>query len=197
VITAYESGELGDGVYLALELVVGVDERAWRAGAPRTAAEILGVWRQVGAGLVEIHRAGIVHRDLKPENVVVADDGRVVIVDFGLATGTIAVGAWSLTTTGQMIGTPSYMAMEQLRGDPASPKSDQFAFCVALWEALAGARPFPVRPTVTAQALALMQPPAPPRGSDRRVFDVLSRGLAVEPERRWPSMADLLTALGR
>jgi serine/threonine protein kinase len=195
VVSCYESGELGDGVFLALELIAGVDERAWRAAATRSTAEILGVWRQVGAGLMEIHRAGIVHRDLKPENVVVADDGRVVIVDFGLATGTIAVGAWAVTTTGQIIGTPSYMALEQLRGEPATAKSDQFTFCVCLWEALCGARPFPPRPTVTAQALALMQPPSPPPRGDRRVFEALARGLAADAERRWASMADLVAAL--
>src|SRR5439155_21341563 len=103
--------------------------------------EVLAVWRKVADGLAAAHRAGIVHRDLKPDNVFIASDGRVVLGDFGLAS-VAADGSATLTATGQILGTPLYMPLEQLCGGGATARSDQFALCVCLWEALVGTRPF-------------------------------------------------------
>jgi tRNA A-37 threonylcarbamoyl transferase component Bud32 len=197
VVAVYDVGEAGDELYLALELVVGTTARAWRARPElpaRTPGEILALWIQVGAGLAAVHRAGIVHRDVKPDNVLVADDGRVLIGDFGLATGDLGDTALELTASGQLLGTPIYMAPEQLRGEAATARSDQFALCVCLWEALTGRRPF-AGDSIAALAVAMLTPPALPAGADRAVFVTLARGLQPDPERRWPDVAALLDAL--
>jgi serine/threonine protein kinase len=201
VIAVHDVGEAGDQLYLALELLAGTTARGWQATAHpllqpgrRTTAEILGVWRQVGAGLAAVHRAGIVHRDVKPDNVLVGDDGRVVLGDFGLATGELDALTTTLTATGQMIGTPMYMAPEQLRGEPATARSDQYAFCVCVWEALTGERPFRAG-TIVELALATARRPALPSGHDRRVLSALARGLDPDPAKRWPDLEHLGVAL--
>lgn len=193
-------GGADDELFLTLELVEGTHARAWRDAAPRTPAEILGVWRQAAAGVAAVHRAGIVHRDLKPDNILVAADGRVLVGDFGLATGALGDthdGATSLTQSGAVIGTPIYMAPEQLFGEAATAKSDQYALCVSIWEALAGARPFRGA-TIGAIALAMRKPPtARPSHTLRHVFAALARGLEPDPAKRWPDVAALLAALSR
>jgi len=194
VLAVHDVGEIDDVVYVVLELVEGMTARAWRAAAPRTPDEILAVWRMAGAGLAAVHRAGIVHRDVKPDNVLVADDERVLLGDFGLATAPGGDAMTALTSTGQVLGTPLYMAPEQLRGEPATARSDQFALCVCLWEALAGVRPF-AGATTAALAVAMLDEPAVPGHVDRRVFAVLARGLAAKPEARWPDVDALLAAL--
>ena len=194
VMAVHDVGEVGDELYLALELIVGTTAREWLEARPRSAAESLAVWRQAGAGLAAIHKAGIVHRDIKPENVFVATDGRVVIGDFGLATGDLGQTTMNLTATGAVIGTPLYMPVEQLGGEVATAKGDQFSLCVCLWESLAGKRPFQAN-TMASLALAMLKPPEIPAGCDRRIFTVLQRGLATEPGERWPDVTALLEAL--
>ena len=210
VVSVYDAGELGsDGsvadeltestgsateLFLALELVVGTNARTWRAAASRTCAEILAVWKQAAAGIAAVHRAGIVHRDIKPDNVLVSDDGRVLVGDFGLATGELGAPTTTLTVEGVMVGTPLYMSPEQLSGDPATAKSDQFALCTSIWEALVGQRPFSGG-TVGAIAIAMTKPLALPRSGERAVFGVLARGLDPDPARRYPDVDALITAL--
>jgi hypothetical protein len=193
VLAVHDVGEVGDQLFLALELVVGTTARAWLAAAPRSPEDIVALWRAVGAGLAAVHRAGIVHRDVKPDNVLVADDGRVLLGDFGLATA--AVGdTTDLTQTGQVLGTPLYMAPEQLHGEPATARSDQFALCVCLWEALAKTRPF-TGATFGALAVAMLAPPKLPPGENRERFALLARGLARDPRDRWPDVDALVAAL--
>ena len=187
-----EDGEL----FVALELVDGSTARAWRAAAPRATAEVLALWRTVAEGLTAAHRAGIVHRDLKPDNVFVASDGRVVIGDFGLASMAADGGSTTLTASGQIVGTPLYMPLEQLRGGAATARSDQFALCVCMWEALVGARPFRAGSTVAALIAAMHARPVLPRRR-RGLLAVLARGLDPDPERRWPDIPALLGALDR
>ncbi|MDQ3336365.1 MAG: protein kinase [Myxococcota bacterium] len=200
VVSVYDVGESADELFLALELVIGTDARTWRALQPRTTADILGVWRQVATGLAAVHRAYIVHRDIKPDNVLVAEDGRVLLGDFGLATdrSTAVQTATNLISTGAILGTPIYMAYEQLVGGPATHKSDQYALCASIWEALAGTRPF-VGPTLGAIATAMQaRPVLPPnlRAADHHIFSVLVRGLDPDPEKRWPNIDALLAAFG-
>lgn len=201
VLTVHDVGEVDGEVFLALELVRGKNARAWRAAAERTPTEVLAVWCAAAAGLAAVHRAGLVHRDIKPDNVLVADDGRVLVGDFGLAKGDAGLGIGAevdvgMTATGQLVGTPSYMAPELLRGDAATPQSDQFAWCLAAWEALTGARPFQGA-SVAALAVAMTRAPAIPAGSERRLMRILARGLDPVPSRRWPDMGALVEALAR
>ena len=197
VVAVYDLGQASDGeLFVALELVDGTSARAWAAAAPRTAAQVIATWRAVADGLAAVHRAGIVHRDLKPDNVFVARDGRVVLGDFGLASLQADGGSTTLTATGQILGTPLYMPLEQLRGGAATARSDQFALCVCLWEALVGERPWPVGGTVAALIVAMRAPPKLPR-RHRGVLAVLARGLDPAPDRRWPDVAALSHALDR
>jgi tetratricopeptide (TPR) repeat protein/predicted Ser/Thr protein kinase len=209
VVTIHEVGTWQGRVFVAMEFVEGLTLKGWLAAASRTPAEILGVFLQAGRGLAAAHAAGIVHRDFKPENALVAKDGTVHVVDFGLArasmanvdaiaTGENEVSDAELTRTGAVMGTPAYMAPEQHRGEPAGVAADQFAFCVALWEAWYGARPFKAD-TMGALALAVLEgdiaaPPADSRVPARH-RRILEQGLATEPGARHASMNALLDAL--
>jgi len=195
VVAVHDFGDANGEPYLALDLVRGADARTWLDAEPRAPKDILAIWRQVARGLAAVHAAGILHRDLKPENVLVGTDGRAVITDFGLATR--VAGEVPLTKEGHVVGTPLYMPVEILHGKPATAKTDQFAWCVCVWEALVGARPFPMKATLAQQAFALLAVPAPPEGSDRHLMNVLVRGLDPEPAKRWPDMAALVAKLER
>jgi tetratricopeptide (TPR) repeat protein len=196
--------------FLALELIDGESLTVWLA-KPRHWREILGVFALAGRGLAAAHAAGIVHRDFKPDNVLVASDGRVCVSDFGLARAVSQVPATtpgpitgtvepSLTRTGTLLGTPSYMAPEQLAGKSADEKSDQFSFCVALWEAVHREHPFGKRSWDELVAAVSAGRIAPVPASTRvpaRLRRVLRTGLAVDPAHRYPSMGALLAALRR
>jgi tetratricopeptide (TPR) repeat protein/predicted Ser/Thr protein kinase len=213
----YEVGETDGQVYIAMEYIQGETLRAWTKRQPRTWREVVAMYLQAGRGLAAAHAAGLIHRDFKPDNVLVGDDGRARVVDFGLAraheggpapdlasTGEFAApvdGASSLdvalTEVGTVLGTLAYMAPEQHRGEPADARSDQFAFCVALWEGLYGQRPFAGR---TSDALAAEMEMGvlrePPRVRvPAAVHALLRRGLAPHPRDRWPSMDALLAVL--
>jgi eukaryotic-like serine/threonine-protein kinase len=207
VVTVHDVGSVGDDVFLAMELVEGQTLREWLK-TPRPWRSTLEILRQAGRGLAAAHAAGLVHRDFKPENVLVAASGRVVVTDFGLARPTPggspgpAAGPRPDETTdgdqtraGLLVGTPPYMAPEQLRGAAAGAHADQFGFAVTLWEALFGQRPFAggdVRALLAAMAAG---PPPPPRQIPRRLARALARGLALRPEDRHTSMEAMLQAL--
>jgi serine/threonine protein kinase len=196
VVAVYDAGEADDEVCLVLELVEGTNAREWCETVQRPLDEVVGVWRQASAGVAAVHRAGIVHRDIKPDNVFVSVDGRVLVGDFGLATGDLGT-TMNLTVTGAVVGTPLYMSPEQLNGLPATAKSDQFALATSIWEAVAGERPFRGT-TIGAIALAMTKPlPVPQRApvEARRVLNVLQRGLEWDPAQRYPSVDAMLAAL--
>ena len=151
VVTVYEVGEHEGRVYLAMELVEGPTLRAWLAEERRTFTEVLRMFMQVGDGLEAVHAAGLMHRDFKPDNVIVGPDGRPRIADFGIAglaeeQGCVAPHAQqkqhaletTLAGTGRLAGTPAFMAPEILAGERASPASDQWSFCAALYRAAYG-----------------------------------------------------------
>ncbi len=215
IVTIYEVGESQKRVFIAMELVAGLTLRdALRE--PRPWSEIVAIFRQAGQGLWAVHQHGLVHRDFKPENVMVGDDGRVRIVDFGLArrltppdlaapeseAASVPVGVTSALPS-RVSGTPLYMAPEQY--DPSVPpdsRSDQFAFCVALFEALYGQRPFPG--STPAELVANMEagrrvelPKAARAAVPDWLHSLLLRGLSYQPEARFASMAELLQELGR
>jgi eukaryotic-like serine/threonine-protein kinase len=209
VVTVYEVGEHDRGVFVAMELVEGVSLQKWQQQRVRTRRELVDVYLQAGRGLSAAHRAGLVHRDFKPANVLVGNDGRVRVVDFGLAQGpglaaptTSSAGRQRptrpvspVTRTGALVGTPAYMAPEQLAGVEADARADQFGFCVALYEALVGCRPFEV---AALQMASERKVPRPTKGSRRLPWllrRALRRGLAIEPQRRFPDMDALLRAI--
>jgi len=149
VVQVYEVGTVEAGVYIAMELVRGKSVGEWLAAAPRSWREIVAVFLQAGAGLVAAHAVGVVHRDVKPDNLLVGDDGRVRVLDFSLARppepspdAAEDLKDTLRTRMGALIGTPLYMSPEQLLGHPADARSDQFSFCVTLYEALYRVRPF-------------------------------------------------------
>jgi hypothetical protein len=206
VLTVHDVGGVDPELYVVMELVDGWPMSRWITEAdPRPDwRRILDVYEQVGRGLSAAHQLGVVHRDVKPENILVARKGRVLIGDFGLAGLAEASGGTpdpadlptGLTQTGAVLGTPAYMAPEQHDGRPADMLSDQFSFCVSLYESLHGRRPFPGQ-TAAEIATAVRTRP-PPIGGDRvpRAIDrVVVRGLAVDPRQRHPSMDALLAAL--
>ncbi len=220
VITVYEVGVQGTVVFLAQELMDAGTLGGWLEKR-RTREAILAKFVAAGRGLAAAHAAGLVHRDFKPDNVLLGSDGRVRVADFGLARalGTedglpaetraniaraqrdLSTNPMSpLTRTGAVMGTPMYMAPEQHQGERADERSDQFAFCVALYFALYGDWPYPGK---TAEAVANSvikgRLQDPPRGNDvpAKLRQILVRGLATAPANRFPSMDSLLAELTR
>jgi Tol biopolymer transport system component/tRNA A-37 threonylcarbamoyl transferase component Bud32 len=205
VISVFDAATIDGHDVIVMELVEGQTLAGWLA-RPRKQREIVAMLLAAGRGLAAAHAAGLVHRDFKPQNVLVDPRGRAVVTDFGLARAVgepgeppldrpsgrdphALAGALDspLTAAGAVLGTPAYMAPEQLAGDSADERADQFAFCVTLWEALCGERPF-------ARTIVV------PRGGDRvprSLRKLLARGLKTDPAERWPSLVALLDAIER
>ncbi len=210
VVSVYDVGIADSHIFIAMELVKGGTLTSW-LDTPRSWREVLAVMQSAGRGLAAVHAAGLIHRDFKLDNVLIGDDGRVCVTDFGLARvsdagddprateGRLALGPVHVTRTGALLGTPSYMPPEQLRGEPATAASDQFAFCAALYEALLGVRPFAggsVEELLAAHALGQLRPPLPTRARvPGFVRSALRRGLSSDPAHRFVSMDALLSAL--
>ena len=202
--------------YVVMEHLRGQSLDRWQRRSPHW-REVLRVYVQAGRGLAAAHRAGVIHRDFKPHNAMLieggVDDGRVKVLDFGLARSDLeeasreavtgaAPGSFelSLTRTGALLGTPAYMAPEQLAGSPAGARSDQFSFAVSLYEALYGRLPFAddSLASLTRAVLAGAVRP-PPTGSQvpRWVRRVVLRALSRDPDARFASMSELCDALSR
>ncbi len=232
VVRVYDVDEIDGRLCMAMELVVGTPLSLWQR-TPRAWLEVLEVYGQAGRGLAAAHAEGLMHRDFKPANCIVGERGIVKVLDFGLARGvgtepgpmpheaessssssatsedsdraSVSQGSADqiLTRTGTMLGTLAYMAPEQLLGQVADPRSDQFAFCVALYEALYGARPFSGDSAMGLLYAIQSSPPVarrPPAGVPpvpKWVFDVVRRGLAVASHDRYADMDALLAALER
>ncbi|MCG8424926.1 MAG: serine/threonine protein kinase [Proteobacteria bacterium] len=211
VARIYEAGQIDGRSFIAMELIQGMTLSQWCDVAPRSWPDVLSLYVQAGRGLAAVHRAGIIHRDFKPENVLVGDDGRPRVLDFGLALlangpdipASDACGAEQpsgsrLTQQGVLLGTPYYMSPEQLSGDPVGPASDQFNFCVGLYESLYGVAPFEGRGMAQAAAKVHgdVRQPAVKSADLERLRNIIVRGLAPDPTDRWPSMDDLLGVLG-
>ncbi len=151
---------------------------------------------QAAAALDAAHANGIVHRDVKPANLLLDNDERVKVADFGVAS---AADLGSFTEAGTVVGTAGYLAPEQARGERATPASDLYALAVVAFELLTGKRPFE-RESSTAEAMAHVSAPIPPASDSdpqlpRELDDVLARGLAKEPEHRFATAADFVDSL--
>src|SRR5262249_7226417 len=187
IVAVYDVGEHDGRVFLAMEFIDGQTLRHWQA-SPRSWRDVVSIYVRVARGLVHAHAAGIVHRDFKPDNVLVDTEGNPRITDFGLAK--VAPGAASTTSpgsqhtlTGTGAGTPGYMPPEQRAGEPTDAQTDQYAFCAALFEALAGKLP---TGTDGDPAIAAVPP---------EVVAAIRRGLADDRAARWPSIAALTEAI--
>lgn len=219
VVAIYEVGSVSAGVFIAMEFVEGKNVAEWLEAQPRSWREVVGTFVQAGEGLAAAHALDLVHRDFKPVNVMVGDDRRVRVLDFGLARGAgiggndpvpvptdqdldtlQALQGTPVTQAGLVMGTPAYMAPEQHFSQPTGARGDQFSFCVSLYEALYGQRPFSganrkeLRDSVFQQRFT---EPAPGTKVPAWLRRVVLRGLSVRPEDRWPSMEALLDQLRR
>ena len=265
VVTVHDVGLIDDALFVAMEFIDGQTLRIWQEAPGRDFDDILRTYAKAGEGLAAAHAAGLVHRDFKPDNVMVTEDGRVVVLDFGLARlAGPAEGEDPMGTTGgrrdpahpedpdesptpaaidpradgdphdphdmgppterinlrpspsswppgtksnpaglaavthaKILGTPAYMSPEQHLGRRVGARSDQFSYCVALWEALYGASPF-AGTTPAERAMYVTEgtrSTAGRRVGPSAVRSALDRGMAVDPALRFPDMGALLAAL--
>jgi len=226
VVQVFEVGTTEDGrsPYVVMELIEGPTLRKWMSDGSHAWREVVEVVLRAAQGLWAAHQAGIIHRDLKPENVLMGRDGRPRVIDFGLARAmggaseepseeaTLRSGAHApsvhagsgggspqLTATGQVMGTPAYMAPEVFAGEH-TPLSDQYALCVTLYEALFGRRPFAAEsPQELIEKLLSQQAelPADRRGVPRHVGAIVLRGLRRAPRERFGDLGRFVEALER
>lgn len=211
VVTVYDIGVHEGRSFVAMELVEGATLTAWAAAQPRPWTEIIDVMVAAGRGLAAIHAAGLIHRDLKPDNILIDPSGIPRIADFGLVKDVgdpsdaaafpseASPDALALTQTGAMVGTPAYMAPEQMRNEHATPASDQFSFAATLFEAVYQQRSHAAGNVMQLYS-ARMEGALPTPSSSvvpQAVFDVIRRAMAPSPHDRFGSMTELLDALER
>jgi tetratricopeptide (TPR) repeat protein/tRNA A-37 threonylcarbamoyl transferase component Bud32 len=215
VVRVHDVGVHEDRVFVAMEFVDGQTLAEWMLSDDRSWREVLKVFEAAARGLAAAHAQGLIHRDFKPENVMIGHDGRVRVMDFGLArlgdersseaidlrasrAAELSVLDTPLTQTGMVMGTPAYMSPEQFTGMEVTAKSDQFGFCIALFEALYGERPF-AGESLAVLALQVTEGNIrpTPRGSEVPSWlkRVVLRGLSFAPEERYPDMEALAAAI--
>ncbi|MFT3836056.1 MAG: serine/threonine-protein kinase [Myxococcaceae bacterium] len=225
VVTVHDVGIVNNQVFVAMEFVEGQTATQWLKEKRRAWTQVLDVFISAGKGLWAAHSVGITHRDFKPDNVIVAKDGRVKVMDFGLAQARVDPAApppvsegekvltdsgrktdsgsamrRRITPPGTVMGTPAYMSPEQFFGKPTDPRSDQFSFGVALYEALYGERPFAGE---TAAAIAAeisldrVRPVPPGSLVPQRIRKLLLKALRNDPAERFKSIDALLILLSR
>jgi tetratricopeptide (TPR) repeat protein/predicted Ser/Thr protein kinase len=212
VVPVFDVGEVRGAAFVAMEYVEGTTLGAWIRTRKPAVRDIVRAFAQAGRGLVAAHEMGLVHRDFKPDNVIIGTDGRARVLDFGIARAWEADEATSLgalpidavaddamTQRGLVLGTPAYMAPEQHRGAAPTPAADQYSFCVALYEALFGRRPFvadSISALVRLKSSGRIETPtdAP---VPRWLRHVVLRGLSPDPAARFGSMADVVARLER
>jgi eukaryotic-like serine/threonine-protein kinase len=215
IVSVHDVGWQDGQLYVAMEYVRGETLDAWIESERPSWRAIVDAHAQAAKGLAAAHEAGLVHRDVKPSNILCGADGRVRVLDLGLAT---IVGEDSdakpshrttlegldprlsvrLTRAGAIIGTPGYMAPEQFEGDATDPRIDQFGLCASLYQSLYGQLPYPGE-TPAALCFAVLEGQLSPRPAGtavpKRIHAAITRGLATNPEDRFASMAALIDRL--
>jgi serine/threonine-protein kinase len=208
VVAVYDVGEANVGEargapFIVMELVQGKSLRAISEDASLPVLEKLRCLRDVANALAAAHDAGLVHRDVKPENVVVRSDGRVKVLDFGIARKKPTVDPSkpetsfaTMTADGVKMGTPKYMAPEQIRGQPVDGRSDQFAWGVTAFEVLTGKTPWSGNDSLEVMANVLTEsPPELPSTIPAKVRALVGKALQKKPEDRCASMLSIVRAL--
>ncbi len=214
LLTLYDIGTFEDTPYLVTELLDGESLRARLQKGRMRLREAIQIAAEVARGLAAAHEAGVTHRDIKPDNIYLTNDGRIKILDFGIAklkrtdeverpsyediarSQTQPVSQPTATTdTGMMIGTPGYMSPEQLDGDRVDHRTDIFALGVVLYEMICGARAFASASPIEESYAILKSTPEPPQGATKAVARVVMRCLEKKPEARFQSATDLAFAL--
>jgi serine/threonine protein kinase/formylglycine-generating enzyme required for sulfatase activity len=226
VVGIFDVGVHEGQVFLAMEYLGGGTLRDWMSAAKRPWRETVSMFAEIGNGLAAAHGEGLIHRDFKPDNVLLDKGGKPKVVDFGLVRLTTSLDLTAslethedaaldehmpesppasavpagavLTRTGALTGTPAYMAPEQFLGRAIDARTDQFAFCVALYEALYGERPFAGETVISlADSVSDGRMRALPKNADvpNWIRACVIRGLRVVPEQRYAVMSDLLVAL--
>jgi serine/threonine protein kinase len=184
VVAVHDVGLEGDLLFIVMECLPGRTLADEIASGPMTVERVVGILGDVGSGLGAAHAKGVLHRDIKPSNVLLTEDGRAKLADFGIATA----GVGDITQTGVVIGSPAYLAPERVAGEPATVRSDIYAVGVVAYEALAGVRPFVGESHLALahainegrpRSLAELRPDAP-----RPLSDLVMRSIARDPERR-------------
>lgn len=192
VVTVHDVGDLPDGVFIAMAYVEGKTLRTWSEDNRGDISALGAVMRQAGLGLAAAHAQSLVHLDFKPDNVMIADDGRVLVLDFGLAQPQDRTGGGTEVSP---LGTPAYMPPEQHRRAALDARADQFAFCATWLECALGRRAFPGKsPSSITRAIleGETQLPTRPATISRAVWSTLLRGISTDPADRWPDMQTLL-----
>lgn len=210
VVTVFDVGVDDKGrSFVAMELVEGVTLRQWQKSTERSWREVLEMFRAIGRGIEAAHEAGLVHCDLKPENVLIGDDGRPRVTDFGIArlgvqpsesTPPRHISGSTMGMRSRIAGTPRYMSPEQFLGGSLDARSDQFSLCIMLWEAVYGELPFAGRSLHEIGANVTRgdrRPPPKGRAVPAWLMRTCARGLDPKPDRRWPTVGALLDALKR
>jgi hypothetical protein len=187
VVTVFDAALNRGRLCIVMEYVDGETLRAWVASRRPSWKRVLGAFLDAGRGLAAAHAVGVAHGDFKPDNVLMGRDGRAQVSDFGLAR---PPGAATGSAAAALSGTPAYMAPEQLAGAAADARSDQFSFCVSLYEMLLGRRPFVGGTIEDLQREIARRPPSFENNErlPRAVLRALGRGLALDPQARYPSM---------
>lgn len=193
-ITVYDVGEEpGLGPFLVMEFVEGESLADLLKGGPLPADQAAGLLIQAGDALEAVHGLGIVHRDIKPENFMVARDGRLKLMDFGIARGEHG----RLTTTSAFMGTPAFAAPEVLDGGAAGPAADRWSFALTAYEMLTGTQPFLAESVGATLYRIVHTPPAWAPGLDPALVAVFQRALEKQPAARFPDLRSFLEALLR
>ncbi len=197
IVTIYDVGEQHDVTYIAMEFVDGPTLEKLMCGDQPVAPErIIEILKQTAAALDFAHKKGIVHRDIKPANIMVGEEGAAKITDFGVAK---LARSQQMTHAGMVVGTPNYMAPEQIEGRPVDGRTDQFALAVVAYELLTGEKPFAGEHLTAVLYKIVSEEPAPPHSVNATLpwaaSMVLGRALAKDPAKRYPTATEFINAL--
>jgi hypothetical protein len=199
VVQVFDVLSEGDRYFIAMELLSGAPLGALLERGPLPASAAVQIMVQILDGVQAAHSAGIVHRDLKPDNIHILDDGRVKVTDFGIAKIMSGLGTGTMTQMGTIIGTPGYMAPEQVRGEAVDHRTDVFALGVVFYEMLAGSNPFLAdAPTTILYRIVHEEPPQLPSGADAAggtLGAIARKALSKDPNDRYQTAAAMAADL--